>query len=78
MVGLGSAFATEVERTISLIREHPDAGSMNQHSPTTRTLSSSSRSPINAGILAIGGAEYKTRTHSFTGPSGCLRTRRVF
>ena len=25
-VGLGNAFATEVERTISLIREHPDAG----------------------------------------------------
>ncbi|PYO38324.1 MAG: plasmid stabilization protein [Candidatus Rokuibacteriota bacterium] len=27
MVGLGRAFATEVERTVSLIREHPDAGS---------------------------------------------------
>jgi plasmid stabilization system protein ParE len=26
-VGLGRAFATEVERTVSLIREHPDAGS---------------------------------------------------
>jgi len=27
MVGLGKSFAAEVERTVSLIREHPDAGS---------------------------------------------------
>jgi toxin ParE1/3/4 len=26
-VGLGRAFASEVERTVSMIREHPDAGS---------------------------------------------------
>jgi hypothetical protein len=47
LVGLGKSFVAEVERTVSLIREHPDAGV--PLSLPRQNLFSSSRSPISVG-----------------------------
>jgi hypothetical protein len=72
LVGLGKSFVTEVEGTVSLIREHPDAGApaglprrrMRLYRfPTQSFISrirnpcSSSPLPINTGVPATGAGE---------------------